>query len=208
LRSVLVGTTPQVVMPWIVNAAVDTASAGILGACVTLVGVMNLLVLSVDRVLTPRAAQAYYEGGSAELRRVLGRTAVFLAIPLGLFCIGVFATGSMLAVLAYGDKFQQSGPLVAVLTLNTLVTGLGFVAANGLWATDKLRANFVADAGIMVVTLVAAALLVAPLGALGAAVATLAGSATGTLVRTIALARTLHNQDHQGHTTLGTDTDM
>jgi O-antigen/teichoic acid export membrane protein len=74
------------------------------------------------------------------------------------------------------------------------MNGISIVAGNGLWAIHQPRSNFVADVCCMSVTLIAAALLIHPFGALGAALATLGGTLTAAIVRTITLFRYLDDQ--------------
>jgi O-antigen/teichoic acid export membrane protein len=183
LQGFLVGNTAPYLMPWVVSAAVGAAAAGVLGACVTLVGLTTILLCGVDRVLAPRAALAFLTGGSQALRRVLFSAAAILTLALGTFCVFAFATGSWLPELVYGDQFRDSGPLLGVLALGGLITGLGMVAGNGLWAIEQPRSNFVADVVGLSVTIATAACLVVPFGPLGAALATLAGTSTSAVTR-------------------------
>jgi len=170
-----------------VSVAVGAAAAGVLGACVTLVGLTTIILCGVDRVRGPRAALAFVTGGPQALRRVLFATAAVLTFTLGPFCLFAFATGSWLPELVYGDQFQASGSLLGVLALGGLITGLGMVAGNGLWAIEQLRSNFVAAVIGLAVTIATTACLVVPFGPLGAALAMLAGTTTATVTRIISL---------------------
>jgi O-antigen/teichoic acid export membrane protein len=185
VRSYLVGNTTQYVMPWIVNMAVSTAAAGVLGACITLINLANLFLTSIDRILTPRAAQAFATGGIRDLRRVLKLAAFSLLPALALFCLVVFATGSQVATFVYGDKYSGAGPILSILSLSILANGVGTLVGNGLWAIDQPRSNFIADVCCLVVTLGSAVLMVPPWGTLGAALALLAGTSIAAVVRTI-----------------------
>ena len=187
LQGFLVGNTAPYLMPWVVSVAVGAAAAGVLGACVTLVGLTTILLCGVDRVLTPRAALAFLTGGRQALGHVLFAAAAILTLALGMFCVFAFATGSWLPELVYGDQFQGSGPLLGVLALGGLITGLGMVAGNGLWAIEQPHSNFVADVVGLTVTIATVACLVVPLGPLGAALATLAGTSTATATRFVTL---------------------
>jgi O-antigen/teichoic acid export membrane protein len=183
LQGFLVGNTAPYLMPWVVSMAVGAAAAGVLGACVTLVGLTTIILCGVDRVLGPRAALAFVTGGNQALRRVLFATAAILTLTLGPFCLFAFATGSWLPELVYGEHFHASGPLLGVLALGGLITGLGMVAGNGLWAIEQPRSNFVADVVGLSVTIATAACLVVPFGPLGAALATLAGTSISAVTR-------------------------
>ena len=55
--------TVPFVMPWIVDFAAGTAATGLYGACGTLVGVTNILVVGTGNFLRPKAAQAFSNGG-------------------------------------------------------------------------------------------------------------------------------------------------
>jgi O-antigen/teichoic acid export membrane protein len=187
LRSYLVHNTVPYVMVWVVGAAAGTAAAGLLGACTTLIGLTTLLLTGVDRFLTPRSAQAYVKGGPAALRRVLGQAAGFLLLTLTPLFLLVAVTGSWLAELVYGAGYGQCGPILVTLAAASLTTSLEMVAGIGLWSIDRPRANFLADLCSVAVTIGSAVLLVGPLGAWGAALATLAGSATAAIARSATL---------------------
>lgn len=191
VRSYLIGSTTPYIMPWILNLAIGIPTAGVFGACWTLIGITNVFLGGVGRVLNVRGAQAYAAGGREELRGVLLWGAAVLTGVLGTFSFVLALTGSRLAVLVYGDQFRDSGPMLVTLALSALMTGLGSVVGNGLWSIEKPRSNIVADVCSLVVTLGAAALLVVPFGPLAGALAMLIGSATAMVVRTWTLLRAL-----------------
>lgn len=191
LRSYLVGYTAPYALLWILGLTAGATEAGVLGVCTTLVGMTNVLVMGIDNVLTPQATHAFTTEGVAGLRRVLFRTAAVLISMLGGFCLFVLATGDWLTVLAFGSAGVGMSAILGALAVSALMNGIGVVAGNGLWAIDQPRPNFLADVFSMTVTLIAAAVLVLPLGALGAALATLAGMAAAAVVRSIVLARYL-----------------
>ncbi|MBI2824603.1 MAG: lipopolysaccharide biosynthesis protein [Planctomycetia bacterium] len=199
LRSYLVGNTTFYIMPWILNLAVGTAATGVLGACGTLVGVTNILLAGVANVLTPQAAHAFAVGGRADLSRLLRRTAAILALVLGSFCVLLLVTGDRLAVFVYGNQFQGCGAILTTLALSVLMTALGMTTGTGLWAIEQPRSNFLADVCWIVVTLVSAVFLVFPFGALGAALATLAGTFVAAIVRTVILVRALDPTRLEAH---------
>ncbi|MGD9722717.1 MAG: lipopolysaccharide biosynthesis protein [Pirellulales bacterium] len=189
LRGHLLGSTTPYVMIWIVNGAIGPVAAGVLGACTTLVGVTKVIQAGVTNVLTTQSSHAYVTGGWKELRRVMIRASLFLGLSVGSLCLLFLVTGDALAVLVYGEFYQGCGPILVTLSLAALVSSLSIVIGNGLWAIDQPRASFAADVCSTVITLAAAALLVPSMGALGAALATLAGSAVATLVRLVILVR-------------------
>jgi O-antigen/teichoic acid export membrane protein len=106
-------------------------------------------------------------------------------------CVFVLATGDWLVVTAFGAHYHGTGGILLFLALAAAMNAIGNVAGNGLWAIDQPRSNFVADVCGMVVTLVAAALLISTFGALGAALAAFMGATTAAVVRTVTVVRYL-----------------
>jgi O-antigen/teichoic acid export membrane protein len=200
LRSFLVGNTTGPAMLWILGITVGTAATGLFGACTTIIGLTNVVMSGVSNVLTPQAAHAFAVGGAADLRRVLIRTAGFFVLTLGVFTLFVFASGDWLAVMVFGPAYAGSGPVLLALALSALMSSLGMVAGNGLWAIDQPRCNFVADVCCMATTLATAGVLIGSLGAVGAAIATLAGTTVAALVRTTTLVRLVESSSCAGAT--------
>ena len=191
LASKLVGEVTPYLMPWILVFTRGSAATGVLAACVTLVGVCNVFVGGLDSFLGPKAAHTFANRGVDALRRVLSTAAALFVSTLGAIFLVFLLSGDTLAVFVYGSEYGGTGPILAVLALNVLVNSLGVTAGNGLWAIDRPRANFGADACNLVVTLAAALWLVPSLGVLGAATAMLAGTAVSTAVRCATLVRWL-----------------
>lgn len=183
LLSFTIGDTLPLIMPWIVGLAAGTAATGIFGACATVVGVANVLVLGTANFLMPKAAKSYSTGGVAALRRVLLIAASVFATVFGTACIAVFLTGDLVPVLIFGASFGGTGMILAALAANALVGSLGLIARNGLLVLGLSRTNFVSDIGWFASTIVAALCLVFTYGALGAAIAALIGSIVKTLMR-------------------------
>jgi O-antigen/teichoic acid export membrane protein len=114
-----------------------------------------------------------------------------MAMGLGSLCFLVLLTGDWLPVFVYGNQYADCGSLVLLLALARLASSLGVVAANGLWAIEQPRLNFVADVCSVVATALAVAMLVYPFGAWGAAAALLIGASIDAVVRLFTLGRAL-----------------
>src|SRR5262245_13309989 len=183
LASQLLACTTPYVMPWVVAVSHGEAQTGLLGACSTLVGLSNTFLQGLCNFLSPRAAQAFSQGGVAELRSVLAKTALLFVATLGGLAVLAFVVGEQVAVLLYGPSFAGAGLIIGMLSLSVLANSAGVVAGNGLWAMERPKANFVADLCSLGVVIVAAAILVPVRGPLGAAIATFAGTATDAAVR-------------------------
>jgi O-antigen/teichoic acid export membrane protein len=198
LASFLIGSTSPAIMPWVVALKHGEAATGVLAACVTLINCAGTYVTGVANLLTPRAARAFAGGGLPELKRVLRQTAVLFVVTLGVFFLFVLVTGDLAARLVYGGKYAGTAAVLALFALNMLLASLGVTAGNGLWAMDQPRANFAADVCTFGVTVSLLFCLVGPLGTLGAALATLAGTVTGVTVRCLTLARLMARAGEPG----------
>ena len=178
-----IGCAMTYVFPWLLVAMHDESATGTLAACSKLSALAGTFVVGVAHYLTPKAVASYASHGLAGLHRVLGVTAGVFVVTVGLFCLIVFATGDILLTTLFGDEFAGAGTVVSVLALAVLLNSLAVVAGNALWAIDRPQANLFGDVATLVVTLVAAVLLVGNWGALGAAVAILVGGGAGAVVR-------------------------
>lgn len=187
LASQLVGCTAPYVMPWVLAIAHGEAETGVLAACTTLVGLGNMFVMGLSNYLSPKAAHAYAEGGAAELRRVLWKTAALFSATLGAFLLVCLVTGDWLAVFVYGDKYAGAGLVLAILAAGMWTNSLAITAGNGLWAIERPQANFLADLCSLIVTVAATVVMVRPLGVAGIALASLVGGGTGAAVRGLTL---------------------
>jgi O-antigen/teichoic acid export membrane protein len=183
LASQLATSTTPYIMPWIIAVTHGEAQTGLLGACSTLVGFPNMFLMGLCNFLSPRTAQAYAHGGLAELRSVLSKTAMLFGATLGAVAAAAFLFGEQIAVLVYGPPFAGAGLIIGVLSLSVLANSIGVVAGNGLWAIERPSASFAADVCSLIVVVVASLICIPLFGPLGAALATLAGTASDAAVR-------------------------
>ncbi len=175
--------------PWFLAAWHSQADVGTLAACMSLVGLSQMFLVGIANWLAPQAARAFATGGVGDLRRVLVLTGLVFAVIIGGLCLVFIATGDRLVVLVYGSQYAGCGAVVSVAALAVLAHALGNVAGSGLWAMEQPQAHLAADSAMLLFTLAVAAVAIAPLGALGAALATLAGAVAGAVVRTASLLR-------------------
>ncbi len=182
------------VMPWLLAVYHGTDATGLLAACSSVVGLSNMLMLGVGRVLGPRAAKAYVEGGQRELGRVLLRYAALLSAILGVFALVFSLFGGVIAVFIYGQQYARTGAVIAVLALSMLAASFGMSPGYGLWALDRAAMTFRADVLGVSITIAAAVYLVPHYSTLGAAAAMLAGTFVGSVLRGYSLLTTLEIQ--------------
>jgi len=187
LASQLLSSTTPYVMPWVIAVTHGEAQTGLLGACSTLVGFPNMFLMGLCNFLSPRTAQAYAHGGLAELRAVLWKTAKLFVVTLSGITATAFLFGEQITLLVYGPQFAGAGLIIGVLSLSVLANSIGVVAGNGLWAIERPSASFAADVCSLIVVILAALVCVPLFGPLGAALATLAGTASDAAVRVFIL---------------------
>jgi O-antigen/teichoic acid export membrane protein len=171
------------ILPWMLTAVHNEAQTGELAACTTLVGLSNLFVMGLNNLLMPKAARAYADRGPHALCGVLRKTLLFAALVLGSLCILFFFTGNYLGGILFGKEYADTGLVIAVLSLATLVDALGLIASTGLWAMDRPSYTIIGDVAQLAATLGMAVWLVFPLGALGIALALVVGRTAGAAVR-------------------------
>jgi O-antigen/teichoic acid export membrane protein len=191
LASQLLASTTPYVMPWILVFTHGEAKMGLLGVCSTLVGLSNTFLMGLCNFLSPRAARAYVEGGLPELRSVLWQTALLFAGTLGSLAVLVSIFGEQIATAIYGPQFAGTRAIIVVLSLSVLANSVGITAGTGLFAMERPRANFAADLVSLAVAVVTTCVFVPWLGPLGAAIATLTGTASDAAVRVWILRRTM-----------------
>ncbi|REK12649.1 MAG: lipopolysaccharide biosynthesis protein [Planctomycetota bacterium] len=183
LASHVLSFTALYITPWLVMTLRGSAEAGVLAACMSIVGVASMFMTGLSTFLIPRASVAFAQGGVTKLRKVLRTAEIVYAAVIGTFAVTVLATGDFLLVLAFGDAYVGYGTTTGVLSMSMFVQSLGLTAGIGLWAIDRPDANLLADAVTLVVTLVLVLSLLPALGVLGAALGDLGGRFVGTLAR-------------------------
>lgn len=186
LLSFAVGGVLSHVFPVIVAMFANRTEAGFLGACTTISGFATMFVVGLANALTPAAARAYTDGGRRALNRVLAKNGLVMGVAVGSFLVASVLGGDwILTNLVYNERFLGQGPTLAWLVAGVLGLAISVVFGNGLWAIQRPKLNLFADSATLAVTLVAALLLVRPMGALGAAMSICIGNLVGAVVRAI-----------------------
>lgn len=189
LAGQLVGSSSTYLLPWILMHARGADATGLFAAGFTLVGLANVFMMGMANYLTPKAAHAYANEGTAGLWRVLKGTSLLLLITLGSFFLFVLLVGGQIVVLVYGAAYADMQPVMAVLALSLMINSLNIVASNGLYAMERMRDNFIADICLMGASLLAAVVLTYPYGLMGAAIASLIGTSVGAVARSFIVLR-------------------
>ena len=186
-----VGSLPTYLLPWLLLLASGAEGTGYFAACMTLVGVANIFNTGMWNYLTPKAAKVFVEEGSAGLKRVLLRMYAVFLIAVGSFAVFLAIFGGWIAVELFGPDYKNLQTVLTLLAIAKLLEGFSHTASGGLFAIEKIKANFWVDVVLMIVTITAALALIEPLGVVGAAWTTLIGSATSAVLRTALVAKFL-----------------
>lgn len=197
-----VGSLPVYLLPWLLLIAAGAEGTGFYGACMTLVGVANIFNMGLANYLTPKAAKVYVEEGSSGLQRLLVRMYLLFFIAVGAFALMLAIFGDWIAVSLFGDEFAGLQAVLTLLAIAKLFDGFSHTASGGLFAMERIKANFWVDLILMVVTITAAFLLIDRFGVLGAAWTTLIGSSISAILRSgllvVFLGQKPHVDSHAG----------
>ena len=178
-----VGSLPSYLLPWMLLIAAGAEGTGYFAACMTLVGVANIFNMGMMNYLTPKAAKVYVEEGNVGLRRVLLRMYLLFLVAVGSFGLILAIFGDWVAVSLFGSDYAGLQTVLTLLSIAKLFEGFSHTASGGLFAMEKIKANFGVDVILMLVTITAACLLIFPYGVVGAAWTYLIGSATSAILR-------------------------
>lgn len=189
----LVCTTPYL-MPWIVAAARDQATAGLYGACGTLAGIANMFVMGLGNFIAPKTAATFAEGGPVALRDFVRKVIALYVGSIGLFVVIAAIAGEYAMVFIFGEQYAGSGVIVTVCTMGVLASAIGWATGSAICAMDRPRATFLPDLVALIVTIVAAGMLVTVWGALGAAVTALVGATVAALLKFVNYQRLLREK--------------
>ena len=189
-----VGSLPNYLLPMLLLMAVGAEGTGFFAACITLVGVANIFNTGMLNFLTPRAAKVYVTEGKSGLKRLLLRMYGVFLVAVGGFAIFLTIFGSYLSVKLFGPNYDSLQTVMILLAIAKLFEGFSHTASGGLFAMEKIKANFGVDVILMLVTISAALLLIKPYGVEGAAWTTLIGAVVGSGLRSGLLIKFLNEE--------------
>jgi O-antigen/teichoic acid export membrane protein len=145
---------------------------GLYVVAVAWAGTMTPLFQSVAVVLFPHIAS---QSSRAEQACVFSRMIRF-AVPAALCLAGLLATMTPFAIpLVFGRRFQPSVLPAVILVFAGAVLGINQVLEEGLRGLGAPKAVMWSEVGGLIVTFVLLALLLRPMGIMGAAIASLIG---------------------------------
>jgi O-antigen/teichoic acid export membrane protein len=136
---------------------------------------LSYVLSAFGTLFVPLAARLYARGEGTELNRLYWQTAAWTAVlSFPVFVLG-FAFGTQLAVLLFGERYEDSGTVLAALMVGRFVTAA--MGPNGVLLAVYARVRYIVTTNVLaiVANVLLSVVLIAAFGALGAA---LAASAT------------------------------
>jgi O-antigen/teichoic acid export membrane protein len=158
-----------------------TGIGGLKAAASLVSGPSLVLIQAGGSIGLPEASKALKERGWPGLRRVQHVITVAGMLSVGAIAIVIFCFGRQLLSAIYGKSFAQFADVADILALGVLVSSCSLGAILGLKATRNTQRLFVVSAVSLVVSVIAVVVLAPLFGIVGAAVATVLGSASGAL---------------------------
>jgi O-antigen/teichoic acid export membrane protein len=154
---------------WLLAGFHGAASAGVWGAALGIAMIINPLTIGAQNFLAPRIARAYAEDGVSALNRFLLQSTTVYAGSLVLFSLVMAFLGDPLVTLIYGDKYQGTGIVVAIIALNFALNAVGFTVSRGLFTLEKARIDFQVNVAALASMLLVGLWLARHYGPVGAA---------------------------------------
>ena len=193
-----VGSLPTFLLPWFLLLATGAEGTGLFGCGLTLVGVANIFNTGMLNYLTPKAARVYVEEGKLGLRQLMVQMYLLFLVAIGIFVAFLATAGDWAAVKLFGPDFAGLQTVLTLLVVAKLFEGFSHTASGGLFAMEKIKANFWVDVALMLITIAAALLLIFPYGVVGAAWTTLISSVTSAVLRSVLVAKFLSEKPATG----------
>jgi O-antigen/teichoic acid export membrane protein len=182
LASRALGQGSRVLMPWLVAWYLGVDGAGVLAACVTLVGLSWIFVRGVNNYFRPVAVWAFQQDGAQALRLAVMRPTLFFTMFLGGLCLVYAFAGDWLYLQVFGEQRPGVWVILSLQGLVTLAISLVAVATNGLAAIDRPRSTLWIEGASMIATIVCALALIPNYALVGASLAMLLGSTASAAV--------------------------
>ena len=181
---------------WLLAAFLDASATGTYAACETVILMANPIVLAFNNVLTPQAARTLHNEGKVELQRLIGKWTVLFLTATGLLCAGLLVAVEPLLVTFFGSGYAGHQTVLMLMALAIVAEGFGMASANGLWALERPRVNFVAIVLGSITAISLSIALIPWLGLVGPALGSVIGRMVTSSAMVVAFLRlTRHPQD-------------
>jgi O-antigen/teichoic acid export membrane protein len=172
LTTDLVSVVMNSVDVWLLGYFHSTTEVAFFRVVVPAADMNTLVMMSFSLLFTPAAARLFARGDYSGINRLYWQTAVWMAVLTFPIFTMTFSMAQPLTVFLYGTRYEQSGIIVALLSLGYYFNvALGF---NGLTIRVLGKTRYIVIINVLaaVTNLVVNLLLIPPYGALGAAIGT------------------------------------
>lgn len=169
--------------PWALILFKDSSAVAAYGICVIFAGVINPLLMGLNRFLGPRAAHVASNKTPAfaevnlSLRKRVSRVhreiycwMALIVAPLFLFLISAFLFGERAIVAIYGGKFAGVGSIFSIYLLSQVIAAEGVVISAGTNALKRPDISFKAQIVGLTATITVGLFLAYRWGTLGAVI--------------------------------------
>jgi O-antigen/teichoic acid export membrane protein len=156
--------------PWFLAYFHGTASTGVWAACMGVVSVGNPGLVGFQNFLGPKIAHVYAASGPQALRRYVLKITALLFLPVSLLCLVLMIWGGRIIVLLYGPQYAGNNLVVAILSLNLLITAATFSFSRALMAIERADLDFLVNFAALFVMISMGFWLVRGFGIRGAAI--------------------------------------
>jgi O-antigen/teichoic acid export membrane protein len=147
----------------------------------------EIVTASFTTLFLPMAARMFAKDDRAGINHLYWRTAIWMAIASFPIFAVTFSLAQPVTVLLYGSRYEQSAPILAMLSLGYYFNAaLGFNALT-LQVFGKVRYILVLNFVTFALNFVLSLLLVPRLGALGAGIATMVAVIVYNVMKQVAL---------------------
>lgn len=156
---------------YILVGLAGTVSLGIYSPAVSAVGIISGVLSSISTALFPHISGTYDSHGSVPMASALtlaSRYILYIYVPMA-FAVASLAYPTI--SLFVGAKYIDGAPVLAVLSLVSILNAFVLPATIVILATGRTRINLEASLLAVVTSLVLSLMLVVPLQSLGAALA-------------------------------------
>jgi O-antigen/teichoic acid export membrane protein len=147
----------------------------------------ELVTASFTALFTPTAARMFAKGDIAGINHLYWRTAIWMAVASFPIFALTFSLAHPVTVLLYGSRYEQSAPILAMLSLGYFFNAAFGFNALTLQVFGRVRYVVVVNIVTIVLNLALSLILVPKFGALGAGIATMVAVIVHNILKQVGL---------------------
>jgi O-antigen/teichoic acid export membrane protein len=155
--------------PWALMLFKDSAEVAAYGVCVILAGILNPLLMGLNRFLIPQAAYVACNKAS-KVHREIYHWMILIVAPLLIFLLLAFVFGERVIVTIYGNKFAGIGYIFGIYLLSHVIAAECIVVCAGTNALKRPDISFRAEIIGLIAAITAGLFLAYRWGTLGAVI--------------------------------------